>query len=135
KEVLEMGLDIDGVENAVAFTGFDAASFTNASNAAAIFLTLENFDIRKEKGLVYHELLGTINAKLAQIDDAIVFVIPPPSVTGIGNAGGFRMMVQDRANLGTDELLKATNALAAAANADPMLSNVFTFFNNQTPQL
>src|SRR5690554_2179011 len=135
KEVLEMGLDIEGVENAVAFTGFDAASFTNASNAAAIFLTLENFDIRKEKGLDYLELLGTINARLSQIDDAIVFVIPPPSVRGIGNAGGFRMMVQDRANLGTDELLKATNALAAAANADPILSNVFTFFNNQTPQL
>src|SRR5690554_6453417 len=81
------------------------------------------------------ELLGTINAKLAQIDDAIVFVIPPPSVQGIGNAGGFKMMVQDREHLGTDELLKATNALAAAANADPILNSVFTFFNNQTPQL
>lgn len=135
KEVLDIALDIDGVENAVAFTGFDAASFTNASNAAAVFLTLEEFDIRREKGLDYQELLGTISAKLAQVDDAIVFVIPPPSVRGVGNAGGFRMMVQDRANLGTDELLKATNALAAAANADPMLSNVFTFFNNQTPQL
>src|SRR5690606_18592479 len=56
-------------------------------------------------------------------------------VQGIGNAGGFKMMVQDRENLGTDELLKATNALAAAANADAALSNVFTFFNNQTPQL
>src|SRR5690606_31984429 len=85
--------------------------------------------------LDYHELLGTINANLAQIDDAIIFTIPPPSVQGIGNAGGFRMMIQDKANLGTEELAKATNALAAAANADPMLSNVFTFFNNQTPQL
>src|SRR5690606_22514338 len=135
KEVLNIGLDIDGVESAVAFTGFDAASFTNASNSAAIFLTLEDFDLREEKGIDYHHLLGTINAKLAQIDDAIVFVIPPPSVQGIGNAGGFKMMVQDRENLGTDELLKATNALAAAANADAALSNVFTFFNNQTPQL
>lgn len=135
KEVLNIALDIDGVENSVAFTGFDAASFTNASNAAAVFLTLEDFDVREDKGLGYEELLGTINAKLAQIDDAIVFVIPPPSVRGVGNAGGFRMMVQDRANLGTEELLKATNALAAAANQDPILSNVFTFFNNQTPQL
>ncbi len=135
KEVLDKSLDIDGVETAVVFTGFDAASFTNASNAAVAFLALEDFDLREEKGIDYHQLLGTINAKLAEIDNAIVFAIPPPSVQGIGNAGGFRMMVQDRANLGTDGLVKATNELAAAANADPLLSNVFTFFNNQTPQL
>ena len=135
KEVLDIGLAIDGVESAVAFTGFDAASNTNSSNAAAVFLTLEDFNIRKDKELGYEDLLGTVNAKLAQIDDAIVFVIPPPSVRGIGNAGGFKMMVQDRSNLGTEELVKATNALAAAANADPILNNVFTFFNDQTPQL
>ena len=135
KEVIDKALDIDGVENAIAFTGFDAASNTNASNTAAVFLPLEDFEIREEKGLEYEALLGTISATLGQIDDAIVLVIPPPSVRGIGNAGGFRMMVQDRANLGTDELVKATYALAAAANADPILSNVFTFFNDQTPQL
>ena len=44
-------------------------------------------------------------------------------------------MVQDRGNLGTEELLKATNELAMAANQDPILNNVFSFFNNQTPQL
>lgn len=135
KEVIDKALDIDGVENAIAFTGFDAASNTNASNTAAVFLPLEDFEIREEKGLEYEALLGTISTALGQVDDAIVLVIPPPSVRGIGNAGGFRMMVQDRANLGTDELVKATNALATAANADPILSNVFTFFNDQTPQL
>lgn len=135
KEVLDIALEIDGVENAVSFTGFDAASFTNASNSAAIFLPLEDFEVRRKKGLKYEDLLATIQQKLAQIDDAIVIVIPPPSVRGVGNAGGFKMMVQDRANLGTDELIKATYALAAAANQDPIVSNVFTFFNNQTPQL
>src|SRR5690606_18417555 len=135
KEVLNIALDIDGVEDAMAFTGFVAAFFTNASNKAAVFLTLEDFEVRNKKGLDYQELLGTISAKLAQIDEAFVFVIPPPSVSGIGNAGGFKMMVQDRANLGTDELINATYALAAAANEDPILNSVFTFFNNQTPQL
>ena len=135
KEVLDIALEIDGVENAISFTGLDAASFTNASNAAAIFLPLEDFEVRKDKDLGYEELLGTIRGKLSQIDDAYVLVIPPPSVRGIGNAGGFRMMVQDRANLGTDALLNATYALAEAANQDPILNSVFTFFNNQTPQL
>lgn len=135
REVLDLGLEIDGVENAVSFAGFDPASFTNASNAAAVFLTLEDFELRTEKGLEYEDLLATVRGKFSQIDDAIVLVIPPPSVRGIGNAGGFRMMVQDRGNMGTDALLKATNELAMAANQDPILNNVFSFFNNQTPQL
>lgn len=135
RNVLDITLDTDGVETAVSFTGFDPTSFTNASNSAAIFLVLEDFEERDEKGIDYQELLNTLRGKVAQVDDAIVFVVPPPSVSGIGNAGGFRMMVQDRANLGTEALMEATYALAGAANADPILNNVFTFFNNQTPQL
>ncbi|HET8735957.1 MAG TPA: multidrug efflux RND transporter permease subunit [Pricia sp.] len=135
KDVLDVSLEIDGVDNAVSFTGFDPTSFTNASHSAVVFQTLDDFEVRDDKGIGYEDLLGTMRGKLAQIDDAIVLVIPPPSVSGIGNAGGFKMMVQDRANLGTDKLLEATNALATAANQDPILSNVFTFFNNQTPQL
>ncbi|MEM6893800.1 MAG: multidrug efflux RND transporter permease subunit [Bacteroidota bacterium] len=135
QDAIETLLEVDGVANTVSFTGFDGASFTNASNAAAIFVTLEDFDVRTEKGIGYEELLGTLRAKMAEVDDAFVVVIPPPSVRGIGNAGGFRMMVQDRANLGTDALLNATYQLAAAANQDPKLNSVFTFFNNQTPQL
>ncbi|MDD7885365.1 efflux RND transporter permease subunit [Flavivirga sp. 57AJ16] len=135
RNVLDITLDTEGVETAVSFTGFDPTSFTNASNSAAIFLVLEDFDVRTKKGIDYQELLNTLRGKVAQVDDAIVFVVPPPSVSGIGNAGGFRMMVQDRSNLGTETLMEATYALAGAANADPILNNVFTFFNNQTPQL
>ncbi|MEO0528470.1 MAG: efflux RND transporter permease subunit, partial [Bacteroidota bacterium] len=135
QDAIDTLLEVDGVENTVSFTGFDGASFTNSSNAAAIFVTLEDFDVRTEKGIKYNDLLATLRGKMAQVDDAFVVVIPPPSVRGIGNAGGFRMMVQDRANLGTDELINATYALASAANQDPALSSVFTFFNNQTPQL
>ncbi|MGS2740430.1 efflux RND transporter permease subunit [Sinomicrobium sp. M5D2P17] len=135
KEVLDISLEIDGIENAISFTGFDPTSNTNASHSAVVFQVLDDFDERNDRGIGYNELLANTRGALSQIDNAMVFVIPPPSVSGIGNAGGFKMMVQDRANLGTEKLLEATNALAMAANQDPVLSNVFTFFNNQTPQL
>ncbi len=135
KEVLDISMDTDGIANAISFTGFDPTSFTNASNAAVIFQVLDDFDVRNDKGIAYNDLMATVRGKMAAIDHAMVLVIPPPSVSGIGNAGGFKMMVQDRANLGTEKLLEATHALAMAANEDPVLSNVFTFFNNQTPQL
>ncbi|MEM8909462.1 MAG: efflux RND transporter permease subunit, partial [Bacteroidota bacterium] len=128
-------LEVDGVETTVAFAGFDGASFTNASNAAAIFVTLEDFEVRKEKGLSYEAILQELRNKMAVVDDAFVVVIPPPPVRGIGNAGGFKMMIQDRGNVGTQALVDATYTLAGAANQDPALTNVFTFFNNQTPQV
>lgn len=135
REAIDKILEVDGVENTVAFTGYDGASATNASNSAAIFSPLDDFDIRREKGLTTESILAELRAVVGSIEEAYGVVIPPPSVRGIGNAGGFRMMVQDRANLGTDELINATYALATAANADPALNSVFTFFNNQTPQL
>ncbi len=138
-EVVQRALDtllaVDGVKTAVSFTGFDGATSTTASNAATVFVILEDYDVRADKGIGYEELLGTLRAKMMMVDDAFAVVIPPPPVPGIGNSGGFKMMVQDRGNLGPDALLQATYGLAGAANADPALANVFTFFNTQSPQL
>ncbi|WP_262887563.1 efflux RND transporter permease subunit [Flagellimonas sediminis] len=49
QKAIDSVLTIDGVKNAVAFTGFDAATFTNSSNAGAIFTALEDFETRKKK--------------------------------------------------------------------------------------
>ena len=135
KKVLDVSLQIDGIVDAVSFTGFDPTSFTMASNSAVVFQTLDEFEARDRKGIKYEDLLEKVRGELGQISEAMVLVIPPPPVSGIGNAGGFKMMIQDRENVGTDKLIEATHALAAAANQDPVLSNVFTFFNNQAPQL
>jgi multidrug efflux pump subunit AcrB len=69
------------------------------------------------------------------IRDAYVLTIPPPPVQGIGNAGGFKMMVQDRAGLGSDALARAAQALVAAANKDPDFAGVFTLFSNRSPSI
>ncbi len=128
-------LAMDGVENAVAFAGFAGATFTNASNAAAIFPVLEDFATRNAKGLTYDSLLNEMRGRMAGIKEAFIVVIPPPPVRGIGNAGGFRMMIQDRRGRGLAALEQATWALAGAANQDPALTAVFTFFENGTPQM
>jgi multidrug efflux pump subunit AcrB len=56
-------------------------------------------------------------------------------VNGIGGAGGFKMMLEDRANVGTAVLEAATRDLVAAANADPRLKGVFTPFSGATPNI
>src|SRR5258708_10413107 len=70
--------------------------------------------------------LATINQRLAGIEDAFIVTVEPPPVNGIGGAGGFKMMLEDRANVGTAVLEAATRDLVAAANADPRPKSGFT---------
>ncbi len=128
-------LEVDGVSTAVAFTGFSGATFTNASNAAAIFPVLEDFEIREAKGRNVEDIVSEMRAIMAAVDEAFIVVIPPPPVPGIGNGGGFKMMLQDRTGQGLRTLEKAMWDLASAANQEPATTSVFSFFETNTPQL
>jgi multidrug efflux pump subunit AcrB len=65
----------------------------------------------------------------------MVFVVLPPPVMGIGNAGGFRMVIEDRAGNGPQALLNAAYAMMGKAAQTPGLVQVFSLFENSTPQL
>lgn len=125
--------EIDGISNTVGFGGFDGATFTNASNAGAIFSTLVPFADRP--GLSAFDLLGEINAQLSVIQEAFILTIPPPPVRGIGNSGGFMLMVQDRRGRGLQALEQAVGALVAAANQTDEMVGVFSLFNTRTPRI
>ncbi|CAM2802312.1 efflux RND transporter permease subunit [Legionella worsleiensis] len=124
-----------GVKNAVAFTGFSGATFVNQSNSAAIFCILKPFDERRTLGLNATQILTQLRTELGSIKDAFIVVIPPPPVRGVGNAGGFKMMVQDRGGRGTDALFAAVNTLAEKANQAKTTTSVFTLFENSTPSV
>ncbi|RMB07685.1 efflux RND transporter permease subunit [Eilatimonas milleporae] len=128
-------LDIDGVAHAAAFAGFNGATFTNETNTAAIFFTFEGFESRLEKGITANAIHQEAWARMGQYQDAQILVIAPPPVRGIGNSGGFKMMLQDRAGLGPQAMEKAAGDLAIAANQESGLVGVFTLFNTSTPQL
>ena len=133
QEAAEIIRDIDGVTHTVAFAGFDGATFTNASNAGAIFSTMAPFSERP--GLSSFELINTFNQRLSGIQEAFILTIPPPPVRGIGNTGGFKMMVQDRRGRGLEALEEATQLLVQTANAHPSLVGVFSLFNTRTPRI
>ena len=116
--------------------GFNGATFTQAPNSGAVFLTLEPWD---KRGRDPKELAAGITAelfkRLAGFQEALILVIQPPPVAGIGNAGGVRMMVEDRAARGSQALLEATTAMVTKASQTPGLTQVFTLFENSTPQI
>ena len=88
-----------GVAGAVNIVGFSGATFTNAPNAGAVFVVLDPFEKRAKdpNQSAAANPAALLYGKLSAIQEALIFVVPPPPVQGIGNAGGFRMMVEDRA--------------------------------------
>jgi hydrophobe/amphiphile efflux-1 (HAE1) family protein len=135
REAADLLLTRPGVEHAVAFAGFDGATFTTAPNAGVIFVTLKPFDERVKAGLDTAGILNGLRAQMQALREAFVLVIPPPSVPGIGTGGGFKMYVQDRAGRGPRALEQAVGAVLGPANQTPGLVQVFTLFNTSTPQV
>jgi hydrophobe/amphiphile efflux-1 (HAE1) family protein len=136
KRAADIALKQPGVGHSIRIVGFSGATFTNAPNAGAIFLVLDDFskraaDPRQSAAAIQGALFG----KLAAIQDAFIVVVQPPSVQGIGNGGGFRMMVEDRAGAGPQALQGAVYAMMGAAAKTPGLQQVFSLFETQTPQL
>jgi multidrug efflux pump subunit AcrB len=70
-----------------------------------------------------------------EVESARVSVFPAPPIRGLGNTGGFKLMVQDRGNLGLGMLQGQADNLAEKANANPGLVSVFNSFRASTPQL
>ena len=132
QEVSKRVLGIDGVRGTIMLPGWDAASNTNAPNAATAFIPLKPFAERSRHA---SEILAEARQKTASITDARVLVIPPPLIDGIGSAGGYRMMVQDRKGSDYHALGLKSDALIQKANATQGLAQVFTFFNTLTPRL
>ena len=127
-------MDTPGIKYAVAFAGFSGATRANASNAGAIFVGPLPFDERT-RGPTLWQVQHTLQERLGEIQDADIFVIPPPPVRGLGTAGGFKLLVQDRGGRGLKALQAATDELVAAARREPGLHGVFTTYRASTPQL
>jgi multidrug efflux pump len=135
KKMSAIAKEIPGVEASVAFPGLSINGFTNAPNSGIVFTTLKPFHERKDKSMSAEAIAAEINKRMGAVQDAFVMVFPPPPVNGLGTIGGFKMMLEDRGNVGYDELYKASQAMQAKAWQTPQLQGVFSSFQINVPQL
>ena len=136
QRALDVALGVPGVAHGVNIVGFSGATFTNAPNAGAIFLVLDPFEKRAEdRRQSARAIQAELNRRLSKLQDAFVVAVLPPPVRGIGTAGGFRMMIEDRAGRGPAALQQAAAAVTARAAKTAGVSQVFTLFENSTPQV
>jgi multidrug efflux pump len=135
RRMSDIAKSVPGVSDSVAFPGLSIQGFTNASNAGIVFYTLKPFEERRGPGQSGAEIAAQINQKLGAIQDAFIMVFPPPPVNGLGTIGGFKLMVEDRGNVGYEELDKAVKALQMKAWQTPELAGVFSGYQINVPQL
>ena len=136
RRAVDIALHTPGVAGAVNIVGFSGATFTQAPNAGAMFLVLDPFEERAgDPSRSATAIQQKLQRSLSVIQDAFMIVIQPPPVSGIGNAGGFRMMVEDRAGRGPLALQRAVYAMMGRAAQTPGLSQVFSLFETATPEL
>ena len=135
REATKLALSVEGTAHTAGFAGFDGATFTNAPNSGAVFVTLAPFEERVAKGIRIEDITGQLRAKLGSMQEALALVINPPPVRGVGTGGGFKLYVEDRRGRGIQALAEATDALVARANQEPGLAQVFTLFNTRTPKV
>ncbi len=135
REVASKILPIKGLRGAVMFAGFDGPSQTAAPNSAAVYFPFKSFDERKAEGATYTGIMSQANKAIAGYDKARVLLVPPPLVQGIGSAGGYRMMVEDREGRSYQDLAKVSGQLIGQANKSEGLKQIYTFFETGTPRI
>lgn len=131
-----IGAKTPGVANTVSFPGLSINGFSNSSNAGIVFMTLDDFEQRTSPELYGPAIAGQLMGQLnAAIPDAFVGVFPPPPVNGLGTIGGFKIQLQDKADLGDKALYDAVQAVVGKAYQTPELAGVFSGFEINVPQL
>ncbi len=135
REATRIVLDTPGIAHTVPFAGFDAATGTNGSFAGIVFAPLKPFEERAREGLTSEKITADLRRRLSVIRGAFIVTLAPPPVRGIGTAGGFKMLIQDKLGRGPAALEAATQDLVQAANKTPGLTNVFSLFNTRTPRI
>jgi HAE1 family hydrophobic/amphiphilic exporter-1 len=124
----------DGIANWVVIGGYSLLDGANVTNISTTFLIYKDWS---ERGTTLNQdaLVSGLYRGLSGIQEAQSLVIIPPSIRGLGQTGGFQMMVEDRGALGLKELQRVTSDLVQEGNSQPNLRNLATTFSVSSPQL
>jgi HAE1 family hydrophobic/amphiphilic exporter-1 len=124
----------EGLAGWVTIGGFSVLDFANVPNVSTTFIVYKNWKDRGE-GLTQQRIVSGLNRDLAGIQEALAFVVIPPPIRGLGQTGGFQMMVEDRRSLGLTELQRNTSELVQKGNGNPGLRGLATTFSTRSPQV
>ncbi len=130
-----------GVKNTVGISGLNLLTFAGSSYNGAMFITLKPAAERVgDPAQSATALAGAMQGAASQVQEAFTFVLLPPPVQGIGQAGGFKMQIEDRSGQATPAEMEADDASSHArgrrpAAGDRPAQQLIPGFKAHVPQL
>jgi len=135
-KIEQITLKTPGVAHTTTTAGLSFLQQANASNFASMFVVLEPFAKRRSPELRDTAIMNRLRAQWRkEVKEAQITVYGAAPVPGLSVAGGFKLMVEDRAGLGPATLQRQTDRLVQKLQAEPTLTGVSTQFRSNTPQL
>jgi hydrophobic/amphiphilic exporter-1 (mainly G- bacteria), HAE1 family len=135
KQVEEIALSTPGVESCTTVAGFTLLSFTRNTYSATLWVSLKDWDKRTKPEESYTAIKANLGRKLSRVPAAIAFAFPPPAIAGVGTAGGFTMVLEDRAGKDVQFLAANVTKYMDAARKRPEIASISTTFLPAVPQL
>jgi multidrug efflux pump len=125
-----------GIAHIVSFSGMSFLLQASSSNFASMFIVLDSFDKRQDPQLADTQIMKRLSeACAARVPEAQFTVLGASAIPGIGTAGGFKFVVEDRGGLGVDALQTQSEGLITKLQKLPGLTHVTTQFRARTPQI
>jgi hydrophobe/amphiphile efflux-1 (HAE1) family protein len=125
-----------GVEHTVGVSGQSLILNANAPNLGSMYVLLKQFGQRSGPGLSADAIAATLREKCQQeVRGAIVTTFGAPPIDGLGTTGGFKLIIEDRGNLGPGELQRVSDQIVARGNKTPELEGVYNSSRASTPWL
>jgi len=115
------------------YSGLSINGVTKSSSTALTFVLLKPFKDRP--GISADDVAADLGKEYAGIGNAFAAIFPAPPVYGLGTLGGFKLQIEDRADLGYEALYKATQDFIRKASEAPELSPLYSTYTVNVPQL
>jgi hydrophobic/amphiphilic exporter-1 (mainly G- bacteria), HAE1 family len=138
EQVNKIAQQIPGVEQVIAISGMSILdNSADLANAGASWVMLKPFSERlKAKDQDLLSIFRNLQTALASLPDGRPFVLPPPPIQGIGNAGGFQMQLEMLGgNFDYQKLGDLAQQIVKEAGNDPRLQNVITTYSPGAPHV
>jgi hydrophobe/amphiphile efflux-1 (HAE1) family protein len=128
--------DTPGVGHTVGISGQSLILGANAPNLGSMYVMLKDFADRHGPAQTADAIAEAIRNRCQQeVRGAIVSAFGAPPIDGLGATGGFKLIVEDRGNLGLGELQRVSDQIVAAGNRTPGLQGLFNSSRVNTPWL
>jgi HAE1 family hydrophobic/amphiphilic exporter-1 len=125
-----------GIQSVVGVDGFSLLTLSESTNTGFFFVTLKPWDERKSRSEQIETIQASMQPKLAGISEGLAFAFPPPTIPGIGTAGGVTMILQDRS--GNDDpafLTSNVRAFLGAVAKRPEIAAAIPSYLPSVPQI